>query len=759
MLKLENISKYYHSNDTVAMGLRRVNLEFNIGEFIAVTGESGSGKSTLLNVISGLDTYEEGELFINNEETSYFSMTEWESYRRQYIGFVFQSYNIIDSYSVLENVMIALKLQGYDKETRKDRALELIESVGLSSHVHHKASKLSGGQKQRAVIARALAKDCPIIVCDEPTGNLDTESSNNIMNLLAEISKDKLVIVVTHNYDEVKDFATRRIRLFDGEVIEDKKLKKTEKREEKVELAPYKVSYWGLFTLSLRNLFRTPRRTIFTTIIFTFIVAIFTFVYGNYVNILNEELGNNYNSTFENANQKRIIITKYDYTEFTDEELDSINGINGITYLNLHDVVNDFKVITYSNNEEGYLNNSEFFINPAASISRNELKEGRLPESKYEIVVESNSEFTIGDSVNYAIKWLNLWDATTQEIIDATTQLTVVGVTEPRLAYWSEHFYFHEDFIEDEALIQSSYYDNWQIEGVRLLFSVNPIVDNEYGPGQFNIYGDFVIDNTLGDWEFSVNYNYLDGEFKYYYAEQNGISYDNLDTITEQMLLDIDIMFVSLNPFGNKVNDADIIRTHTDDLYETTYRLNQATYDEIMDSNLYQLSAHTVDRFDALKVIDDLEALGFNAIYPTNAVSPMSRIGVVIQSLVFGTFMVMLMFGTYFIVYLILKNIQVSKKKDYLILRSIGASKGNLNKVTVMELFISMMTSYALVYLVLQLQARFNFIPYIGNTLKYFTIGNYVFLSVLLVYLTYILGTRFNKRIFNRSVITALGQE
>jgi len=216
MLKLQNISKYYHSNDVVALGLRKVSLEFKLGEFVAVTGESGSGKSTLLNVISGLDTYEDGEMYVNGEETSYFSNEEWESYRRQYIGFVFQNYNIVDSYSVLENVMVALTIQGYDKARRKARALELIDRVGLSTHVHHKASKLSGGQKQRAVIARALAKDCPIIVADEPTGNLDSETGENIMSLLKEISRDKLVIVVTHNYDQVKDYATRKIRLFDG---------------------------------------------------------------------------------------------------------------------------------------------------------------------------------------------------------------------------------------------------------------------------------------------------------------------------------------------------------------------------------------------------------------------------------------------------------------------------------------------------------------------------------------------------------------
>ena len=253
MLKLQNVSKYYSSNEVVALGLRKVNLEFELGEFVAVTGESGSGKSTLLNVISGLDSYEDGEMYVNGEETSYFSIEEWEAFRRQYIGFVFQSYNIIDSYSVLENVMIALTIQGYDKATRKERALKLIDQVGLSTHVHHKASKLSGGQKQRCVIARALAKDCPIIVADEPTGNLDSESSKNILSLLKEISKDKLVIVVTHNYDEVSAYATRKIRLFDGEVVEDKIIKKHDHVEVTNHVPSYRMTWINLIGISLRN--------------------------------------------------------------------------------------------------------------------------------------------------------------------------------------------------------------------------------------------------------------------------------------------------------------------------------------------------------------------------------------------------------------------------------------------------------------------------------------------------------------------------
>ena len=217
LLELKNIGKIYVSDSNVSVGIRGVNLSFDRGEFVAVTGKSGSGKSTLLNVISGMDTYEEGELLVDGEPTSHFMQKDWEEYRKQYISFIFQDYNIIESFTVLQNVELALMNMENPRE-RRERALELLRRVGLEKHIHHKGSKLSGGQKQRTVIARALAKDSPIILADEPTGNLDSRSSKEIIELLREVSRDKLVIVVTHNFEQVEDYATRHIRIFDGAV-------------------------------------------------------------------------------------------------------------------------------------------------------------------------------------------------------------------------------------------------------------------------------------------------------------------------------------------------------------------------------------------------------------------------------------------------------------------------------------------------------------------------------------------------------------
>ena len=220
LLALKDVGKIYVSEGNVAVGIRGVNLSFDRGEFVAVTGKSGSGKSTLLNVISGMDSFEEGELYIEGQSTSHYLEPEWEEYRQRYISFIFQDYNIIESFTVLENVELAL-MHIENKEERRARAMELIARVGLATHAGHKGSKLSGGQKQRTVIARALAKDSPIILADEPTGNLDSHTSREIITLLREVSHDKLVIVVTHSFDELAECATRHVRIYDGAVESD----------------------------------------------------------------------------------------------------------------------------------------------------------------------------------------------------------------------------------------------------------------------------------------------------------------------------------------------------------------------------------------------------------------------------------------------------------------------------------------------------------------------------------------------------------
>jgi putative ABC transport system permease protein len=221
MLSLKNITKKYEVGTFKQTALDQLDLDFREKEFVCILGPSGSGKTTLLNIVGGLDRYDEGKIYINGKSTENFTDREWDSYRNHAIGFVFQSYNLITHISVLENVEIGMTLSGLSPQERKERALEVLERVGLIDHINKKPNLLSGGQMQRVAIARALANDPDIILADEPTGAIDSETSRQIMTLIKEISKDKLVIMVTHDEAIAKAYANRIVSLRDGRVIDD----------------------------------------------------------------------------------------------------------------------------------------------------------------------------------------------------------------------------------------------------------------------------------------------------------------------------------------------------------------------------------------------------------------------------------------------------------------------------------------------------------------------------------------------------------
>ena len=275
MLKLTNIVKEYKTGDSSVVALKGIDLEFRKSEFVSILGHSGCGKTTLLNIIGGLDRYTSGDLAINGRSTTEFKARDWDSYRNHSIGFVFQSYNLIPHQTVLSNVELALTLSGVSKSERRARAKEALEKVGLGDQLKKKPTQMSGGQMQRVAIARALVNDPDILLADEPTGALDTETSKQIMELLQEISKNKLVIMVTHNPELADIYSTRIIKLVDGMVTDDsnpytaeepvseevaddkkKKAKRVKKRS---------MSFPTALSLSLNNLMTKKARTILTS--------------------------------------------------------------------------------------------------------------------------------------------------------------------------------------------------------------------------------------------------------------------------------------------------------------------------------------------------------------------------------------------------------------------------------------------------------------------------------------------------------------
>ncbi|MBR3117382.1 MAG: ABC transporter ATP-binding protein/permease [Bacilli bacterium] len=265
MLELKNIKKSYKTGDFIQHALKGVDLSFRKNEFVAILGPSGSGKTTLLNIIGGLDRYDSGDLIINNRSTKKFKDKNWDAYRNNCIGFIFQSYNLIGHISVLKNVEMSITLSGYSKSRRKNMAIKALEKVGLKDHIHKRPNQLSGGQMQRVAIARALVNNPDIILADEPTGALDTKTSKQIMELIKEVASDKLVIMVTHNPELANKYANRIIEFKDGEVISDSNpVKDSDKDTESISIKKTKMSYWNAIGLSFNNLRTKKGRTLLT---------------------------------------------------------------------------------------------------------------------------------------------------------------------------------------------------------------------------------------------------------------------------------------------------------------------------------------------------------------------------------------------------------------------------------------------------------------------------------------------------------------
>ena len=268
MLQLKKIVKDYQTGDEVVKALKGISINFRKNEFVSVLGQSGCGKTTLLNIIGGLDRYTSGDLVINGRSTKEFKARDWDSYRNNSIGFVFQSYNLIPHQTVLANVELALTLSGVSKSERRKRAKEVLEKVGLGDQIYKKPNQMSGGQMQRVAIARALINDPDILLADEPTGALDSETSVQIMELLKEIAEEKLVIMVTHNPELADKYSTRIVKLLDGKIIDDSApfSDEDEARESEEAYAPRKtsMSVFTAFSLSFNNLLTKKGRTLLT---------------------------------------------------------------------------------------------------------------------------------------------------------------------------------------------------------------------------------------------------------------------------------------------------------------------------------------------------------------------------------------------------------------------------------------------------------------------------------------------------------------
>lgn len=408
MLKLKNIKKTYVSGDEKVEALKGINIEFRKSEFVSILGQSGCGKTTLLNIIGGLDRYTSGDLIINGKSTKDFKDRDWDAYRNYSVGFVFQSYNLIGHQTVLSNVELALTISGVSRKERKQRAIKALEEVGLKEQIHKRPNQLSGGQMQRVAIARALVNNPDIILADEPTGALDTKTSVQVMEILKKISKDKLIIMVTHNPELAEKYSSRIIKILDGKITDDSDPIEHQKEEKKKDTKKRRTSmkFLTALRLSLNNLMTKKGRTILTSfagsigiIGIALILAISTGV-QNYINKVEEDTLSSYPITIEESTVDMSSLMQSMSGENTDN---TENKEEGKAYS--ADIMNDM-ITTLSNKKQS-----------------NNLKELKkyLDDGDNEITKNSNS-IKYGYDLN-----INLYRANTDNEIVRVNPSTVIN--------------------------------------------------------------------------------------------------------------------------------------------------------------------------------------------------------------------------------------------------------------------------------------------------------------------------------------------
>lgn len=451
-IKLQNISKYYYSETAVTQALQGINLEFRMGEFVAITGESGSGKSTLLRIISGMDTFDDGELYVDGQPTFQYDEDDWEEYRRTKIGFVFQDYSLIGHYTAKENIVSALLIMGVPEKEAGDKAIHYLERVGLSAQRDQRASKLSSGQKQRLSIARALAKDTDIIVADEPTGNLDSETGAQIVKLLRDLSQDHLVIMVTHNYEQVEKYVTRKVRLHDGSLILDvSENTDTEQKSEmsenvdnnekttagkKSENNEERLRDRTIGRIFVRmNAVRQPEKiALFMGFFLAAAIVSFLFI-GQLLMNADDIYTKKYSATsFARKDDKRISIRRKDQKFMTKKDIDQLTKMKHVVSVDQYDIVNDVNYYfeegkdyrqeygynRMSTSNEGGLydaQNVEYvkkdqYMRSSSCLKKSDLVKGSLPKKIDEVVLYDRGKYKVGDTITFFYTSDVLWSST-----------------------------------------------------------------------------------------------------------------------------------------------------------------------------------------------------------------------------------------------------------------------------------------------------------------------------------------------------------
>ena len=736
MLKLKNVSKFYYNKGVIASGFNKVSIEFDLQEFVAIVGESGSGKSTLLNVISGLDSYEEGEMYINGEETSHYRESDFEEYRKKYVSNIFQNFNLVNSYTVYQNIELVMLLNGYKRKKVKKKVLDIIDKVGLTKYKNTKTAKLSGGQKQRVAIARALARETPIIVCDEPTGNLDSKSAKSIIKLLKDISQDKLVIIVTHNFEQVEDVATRIVRMHDGKIVSDKKVKETPK-EEKVEVPECKnIGLYNIIRLGLRNVFNIIPKFVLLFIVFLFITTSLLTEYGSLKKSEYEEGKNGINYYFNDTSDTRIVIKKNDKSVISNEDFDNISKLEHVSNIVKNDILIDSSLWFQSNSGDFYLNGS---LNDITMLNK-KLVHGRLPEGDNEVVYETYSnDYYFSDKVKEALDKDYYYEGDINGF-----KIKVVGVV-------------YTDVINSNNKI----YGNSV-----LLNKYMGIVNRGYSNVVLNINGkNYKSYNYSGD-KFSVRPSssvssgcaYVVEDINYICKDYNCKNKD-LKVMVNNLYYYDEINLKICNVYNQK-NVNYLLGMDKDNIGYGTIYINDAEYNRLFDKDSYQASVY-VDKVDNIdSVSNKLDDMGYKTLQIRKTFSSegsdIVKVFKIVKLVVVIAMVVALFFISYFVIKLILK----SRNTYYSTLRILGGNYRHIKKITDVELLFDATLAY-LCYIVISLFVKYKVIniSLISNVMEYLKIRDYILMYIILIGMSYLISTRFSSKLFKKSAMKSYREE
>lgn len=733
MLKLENVSKFYYNKGIIASGFTKVNLELKIGEFVAIIGESGSGKSTLLNVISGLDSYEEGEMYVNGKETSHYQEKDFEEYRRKYIANIFQEFNLINSYTVYQNVELVLLLNGYKKHKVKKKILDIIDKVGLTKFKNTKVSKLSGGQKQRVAIARAMVKDTPIIVADEPTGNLDSESAKEIIELLKKVAKDKLVVVVTHNIEQIEDVATRIIKMHDGRIVQNIEKKKIKEEPEITESKYHNITLFNKYRLGVRNTFNIASKFLLLFAVFFFLSASILTEYASFQMSEANTADEGYSIAFRDLSENRIIINKKDRTYFTNDDYEKIKQLPNIDYIVEDDIFIDEQVPIYKDDMSLYGNLLDI------NNFRGDINYGRMPENDSEIIVRINEEhFYITNRLEELLnKTFSLQGIGGNYNNESTKDLIVVGVqTYKNAGHYDCEFYVSKNLLNELRNDVNKSYSN-----IKVLLN-NKYVQYTVEPNDNVPEGKAIVDD----------------EFKYQFR-YNRIRNQPIEISLNNIYYE-EVLNLSISNTYTKSNLKRLLGLNEYDSNRNKIFVNTEDYNKLFNKPSYQSSVYVKDVETIDETMNDLQNLGINPKKVTDFKVNQGEASLRIIKIIKVIVTIILIIVLFFISYLIIKIILKSRNVYYATLRMLGATYKNVRRILDIELFINSTLSYIVLLLFIHLvKTNVIHLEYIAQITEYIGLIEYVLMYLVLILISKLISRKFAKKLFKNTTINTYNEE